>query len=853
MPVNLALIEERGGNHDALKKIFETPDASQKPRVLTLLKRIRMRAFTGATKIMDRARYYHSLDKAFDVALNSVSQTMVRQMITDKVSPAVILQQLKNYGISPESFLHPKVVNGEIQKMPTGDTMAEIDVPAFIAATLNIVSYYTSIRKGKIVTDVVGQEPLHKYEPSRLTTKDRLRCDIITQLVARMNTALGNRADEADAIEPALKYGSQIAFPMESWFQEKQIRTDANGKAVTKKVKKTVKKEDGTEVMEEVDEDEKVVLREGIRWFNPHITRWYIDPTQPLYKLNTDTGPAYGGYFTVWRYSDIADNDDFWNKERISVKSDHWYLSSAWDVYATLYPCTIHRPQYSEKNNLREDGSFKYVSTEGDQGVPITPHFEKLNPKTVGLFNYDADVWMRFLLAGETVIHAEVFGFRPMTAYLYDNDSRKDMNTGLAAELIPFQDRVTQFCSNYTLAVKQNGLNITFYNSNIIKTDDIKKMENSGEKLYRSRTFIPYAPHENEALGGKVQEAFFTPQFARMNAEEYLRAVQSEIELMERVLGFTAQEVGAQATHEQSSKEVDLIATNASNRTRFTEMALYDAQQSKKVAYYDALMNYATDEVVATITVENELDAKELKELGFEVEHDPSTSKAGIRGKKSLLVVEDFASARDGENRTPDSKIAAAMIQIMPMIFNNPVLVQQVGAKQLLKRVNEMLNWAGIPGDWRFDPDEASTPEDVQKQTEELMKAVPQIVQQEIAKFMEALKTSALDPLAQKLQQTEQAVEATAQAVGQQAQKLEAENQQQNQAIQQEAQAIGQLSQEVQTLDKKMDEVGGAVTAIVQHEAEAQQAAQAAAVAPAPLDPTQAAVIAAAQGQPPMA
>ena len=50
------------------------------------------------------------------------------------------------------------------------------------------------------------------------------------------------------------------------------------------------------------------IVREGIDWVNPHITRVFWDNAQPLANLNYDTGPEWIGFWDVKRYSEVKNN-----------------------------------------------------------------------------------------------------------------------------------------------------------------------------------------------------------------------------------------------------------------------------------------------------------------------------------------------------------------------------------------------------------------------------------------------------------------------------------------------------------------------------------------------------------------
>jgi hypothetical protein len=193
---------------------------------------------------------------------------------------------------------------------------------------------------------------------------------------------------------------------------------------------------------------------------------------------------------------------------------------------------------------------------------------------------------------------------------------------------------------------------------------------------------------------------------------------------------------------------------------------------AKKNIHYQAFINYGSDEVIARVADMNSVKKTELEKMGFEVEYDEGTSEGGVTGKKTSLDVSRFSNTRDGEARVSDGKVASAMINVFQMIFSNQAFVEQVGPRQLLQRFNELLNWAGVPGQWRFDAASsgANNPQQAQEQVNQMAALVQKTVQGEIGQFSQSLVDKVIKPLKEQQDQAAQSIEAISQAFQQQVQ-----------------------------------------------------------------------------------
>jgi hypothetical protein len=758
-----------------LKKVFEADTATRKekyPAVDKLIELHATRIDDGVRRALDRARVTYAIDEAMDASQHQISATLVRGLISKDLGHDELLSMVNEWGLN--DMLSPWYddkgnrldVNGQIMgKQNNGSPGFKLSLPTFINVLLPLAASYTHIRWAKLSGDR-DQQPLLKYDPLRLDYKDMALCRVITSRVGRMSADMGYREVVRQSILGALQYSACINFPLEAYYQEKQW---IGGK-------------------------EKVV-KEGVRWFRPHWTKVFFDTAHPLHTLNSDTGCQYVGYWSLMRFGDVADNKDYWNREKIGVGKDPgWRSDALFDYYQNAYPCTMRFPRFrSGGENNREEEAFLYRTKDhADAAVDITVLFHKLVPKDHGLGDYEYPVWMRFVYAADrTVIFAEPMGYCPAHAYTLDFDENKDRNTSLTLELIPFQDHLSNILSQFILTVKKNLMNVTAVNTDIIGQDFMEKVQRQSENGLRGHLFFGYSEKQVRKQQSDVGAAFQPLAIQKQSTAEILNLLQTVISLMERVLGFTAQEVGGQATHQQSATESNIVAANTSIRIGHTAAGMDSAIHAMKKAVYNAFINYGSDEVVAQVADLHPEGKRRLEEAGFKIE-EGANSTAGVVGPKSALLVEEFTSDRDGSNRINEQQAAQMMLTLIDRLMV-PQFAEQIGIVPMLDMLQEFATLSGIPGDFvsKIKPQIQQKAEEGAAQDAEAMDQVRQLVLTELAGFSDQIAKSIMAPMQQQGQQIAAATQALAQVA---------------QAQQQDAAAIQQTGQMVNALAQAFDQ-----------------------------------------------
>jgi hypothetical protein len=745
-----AQLERAGVTPEKLKAIFTAETLTSNPK--QLLEQISSRVKDGVQRTMREARLWWAIDRAYDVPFRQTAHTMVEGLLAKNIDDREVQRIAKDWGLT--HMLVPMTdPKGNICCWPgTRDPKMRLNLPTFTQIFVPLVQAYSKIRWAKLFSDI-DQSPLYKYEPLKLTNKNRLKCEIITDRVDTMTTQMGYRMAERDSIFQMLQYGICLNFPMEKWYTEEQLD----------------------------DKGDPEIVKEGIRWAIPHPSKMFFDLAHRTSTINSDTGCEYAGYWDIMRWRDVRLNKAYFNTDKVSYGPSD-FVTGYWNPYNDLYPCqmafpTVASPVSGDLDRQKQLGV--YTEAEDDKATVVVPYFAKLVPSEWGLGDYDYPVWFRFVMGHtDTVIFAEPLCYRPTTYYGYDADTNRHLNAGLGLELLPWQDMLGNYLSQLLYSIKKNLASVSFYNQEIVSEEDIRRINAPGEELYRGLMFIGKSKRELGWQQTATDEAFHNVSFPKHNIQEITTGITVLLSTLERMLGFSSQEVGQAAVHEQSATEITTIHGNSTVRLDHTRGFVEDGMNARKRSIYDGMMAYSDDEIFAQIGELNDTSRKELKTLGFEVEEEaePGRTKSGVRGNKKSLDMDGFAANREGGKRINNIQIAAAMIKMFETILAQPLLVQAMGIPQIADMLNLVFTYAGLPQDYKISVKEGAAtmvpgqdgqpgPEQ-EAQKQELLKQLAAISQKVATEVVNAsmeqltgvLKEKVIDPIQEAIQATQKVV-----------------------------------------------------------------------------------------------
>lgn len=791
---NRTQLEKHGVKIESIKKLAESYDTLDRDHLFRKwIDREAARIRDGVDRNLKNWRLYWALDQAYDAPFHQISYTLLKDIIAKDYDDAKVNSIIEDFGVG--HLLEPIVdAEGKTETNSDGTTKKALNIPVFLEIFVPLCAAYLKARWSKIFNDR-NLTPLYKYEPAYSTQDNRLRCDIITSRISVMANQYGYANDEKDSIFQALHYGLSVAFPREAWHRDYQLNTKG----------------------------EKKVVREGLRFNMPPPERMYIDQSERAATMNYGSGVAFSGYWHISKLGDVK-GKEWWNTDKITFGNDLNIISANPNFFSNIYPCTIQFPDYTKtgEENDREAQYSAYASAEDDKAVLRCEHFTTVVPKDVGIGTYEYPVTFRMVMTNyDTVSYIEPMFCQMGAYYGYDSDGNRAKNSSLTLEIMPFQDHIGNILTQWIASARQNLTSAVFYDESVVPKAAIDALKNMGEKSLKGTAYINYNSADMRAKLGEVREAFHSPRIPVVPTAEMQILIRGLLDLLERALQFSPQEIGQAASHEQSATESNIINNNIGNRVQFTGTFIDEGIWAKKKMLYDALMANADDDIMAEVypnyTATYAEFEKLCKKLGIEV-----IDRAGNNGEKAkvkvpkdktdALLIDGFIANRDGTNRANNQSIATAAVQLLQSFASNPQLFAAVGPEQVIELTNQIASLLQLPKDFRLKFNAASMAKAEQGgQSPELMQQVQEGMKQmaeEIGKRIEQSEQGAMEAIQAGDQKVAESIAAEVGPVlkqqGEATQQLGAQQQEMGQAIQQIGQTVQQITQALQQAQQQV-------------------------------------------------
>ncbi len=733
-----------GCTPEFLKGRFEADPAKrtgtqeEKDKVDVLLNRIRSRIQEGMSRNLNDWHWIYAIDKALDTPFRQFYPRLFGSLDSGDLQTCCNVLQGLNLG---NCVTKTKGADGK-------DAYA-VNEENFVIL-VGLCTSYLKARWAKLMNDR-RLSPLLRYEPAKMTTINRTKCEVITDRIQVMADQFSYFDVWKQAAFKMLAYSYSIRFIKEEWYTEEQEKyADADD------VERKGKKEDGTNKIKEGDKI-KVIVKEGLRYDIPKPNHTYRDLAHGLYTINSDTGCMFGGHWQIVRYRDVK-NAGFWNDDKVSLGNGTNPLVDYSSYYFQIYdnaikvapPCkptaeeTVPGMVGSTSTDLQAALANQWYNTDHlDQGTLLTYHFEKLVPKDNGLGDYEHPVWFRFVLAGDgcTPLWAAALPASPMIYDGYDADESRAKNASLVMEILPYQYQFETALSQIILSNRQNLSNLTLLNTDVLDTkkDWVAEIAGWGSAIWKKLNIVPASFKTLNRLmqnnSRSQQDMGISLTLPKANIQEQIAVAQFILATLERALGMSNQEIAQTASHEISATETRNLAAATTSRLTFTGTAMDIGRDAWKRQLYCYTMAFGDDDFYGHIPADNTITKEQLDALGFTyVDHDEmagSEKYRRVRAKKSSLALPlyEFASTRDGEDRSNDSAIAAVMATLVRDLMNNPMMAAAIGPEQGIALANAIAYFAGLPRDFKL----RFTGQTVDQQKEEMQAQLKQVVEATLA------------------------------------------------------------------------------------------------------------------------
>jgi len=721
--------------------------------------RIRFRLEEGMQRSFEVFDRYAAVDLALDTPAISKMHLPLAMLAQGYIDIDRCSDAMGKLSKEWSSYIFEKGDNGKILK---------VNIPKFWEISHNLVLSLLSRRVAAIGTPIAQAIPFLKYESRSTTLEGDLRADLMTQRAEIMADDYGYRHDVIQTTRDVSAYTHQVEFLRSAW--------DRNTQTLSVPVKDG--EDDGLTGLgpEGTDfEDKEVIVKEGLDFTAPHPSRVFWDHAYPLAKLNTDTGPTYAGHWDMVRLGELRTNMDYWNRDAIEWdQSVYDFLSSKGSDFFTLYyRDRIALPSRNSGNislnNDRASNMGYFAEGTDDFTVTIANYYEKINPKQWGIADYDHDVWIRFVVAGNnTVIFAEPLACSPAVVYHYNENDQRDSSPSFAEQVIPYQDQVNNLLSQLLEIQFQGLMKIFTLNRDGMTDAQVQAVEDAIQQRKYTAAKNIVISYSSEALNDMGMDS--RKQYTeRMHAvqisttektSELIRSIVQVISLAERNLFFSPQELGQVAPREISATEANIVNNTTLGIRDFHALGIYEGLDAKKRLIYEATVALGTDEI--ELPVMGTYSRETIERAGFRVigansEGDPKVLKRGkftVAGDRRDLVHNYVYTSRDGTEREVSSAVANAIVQVFDIVGRYPTLQKFLTNEDGVNLLSAVTNKLGLPLRIKLPEDMDPLQPLAEGTGEQVVQAIQQLGQ-------------AMQQIAQQQQQQGQAIDQITQALSQ--------------------------------------------------------------------------------------
>jgi hypothetical protein len=725
--VNKDILREYGCTQERLRDIFTATEGKDLETRERFQDMIQSRILEGIRSCATHAKLYMSVDMAWDSLPINKSTIPLLQYAQGKIDIDQCHEKLDGMGVADKFCEYDD--QGELKS---------INALRLYEVSVNIIRSYVTRRVAAQASRFCNLFPYFKFEPRSTALTDKLRADVLSQRVEIMAEQFGYRHQFEQIIRHMFMYGHSVSFPETSWTEDIQWRYTSDD-LTGEKTK------------------ESYAERSGVKFITPHPTRVIRDISRPLHDINNNQGPEWIGYWDIVRYGDIHGNAATWNSDKISFTNS---LSSIYNTYADFFGYYFKDdmvfPKVGDTFSMRNDRVAQtglYAAEDEDKGMFITQMYMRVNPKRDGLGEYPHDVWLKLTVASdETVLYAEYLPSMPAVyGGINENDDRM-ANISVAHEIMPYQDQLTNILTSMLEQMKMSMFKIFAIDQDALD-DDVKeyiKDAISEESFYAKPKALFYSGQKASDLGINNHDFIKVVDVQRelsAGVNQSIQAILQLLNLVERLLILSPQELGQPAPREISATEVSEIANTTNSIYAFISEGVDDMRAAMKKIIYEHLVSCSSDKFV--VPIRGRYSENIIREAGFEVETsgDPNAVKRNVIGTPDNLIYEYLFSSRDGAERARDTQSAQVLGQLMMQLLQVPDMAQSLGKERIFNMFNEIFRMSGAH-DLKLEVDEADEQQEMSNIGNEqfitqLKEQWPQV-------------TEALQMIMQKMQQAEQ-------------------------------------------------------------------------------------------------
>lgn len=699
--IDYEVLKQFGTSNEQLRTVFSEWDGRKRegrPHA-KLRKLINARIQEGLDWSLRNAHHYTAADLLWDGAPILPANIPLIQYAQGKLNQESCIKQLEGLGCATQ-FIR----NEETKTNGRTETVRRLDAVRFVETCVQIGRSYISRRLFAQTNKYNGQTPFLPYESRFSTQTGRLRAALMSQYAQIMADNYGYAHLQTQWTRHMLLYGHAVVFPDCAWHDDRQtVRATRQGKDDTGRWPVRTR-----------------IVREGVPFTPRHPSRVFYDRAYPLASLNTDTGCTWVGFWDVWRYGDVLDNAEFFNREKVRYSEQFKTLHSTHSAYFQMYygdqPVVIVPPKaasslgLAEKNERAAMSTF-YAADDRDASVMLTDMRLKLVPRDWGLGDYPHPVWLRLLVASdETVVFAEWLPSRPCFVASFNENDDRMLNQGQAHEIMPVQDQVSNILSQLLLTMKYSLLRIVAINKDLIPQDvqEAIKKDLSGQNYFEKPHLMFFSFSKLEEMGIKVSSAekaiinIAQPQAAEDYINNAFRAIGLLLSILEKLLMLSPQEQGQPAPREITATESAMLEATTSAVYSAISDAIDEARGAMRVILYESAMARASNEIF--LPVSQTFAARTIEAAGLRVVHEEGQEEEAaasrrhtwtVTGTKDALEHHYIFTGRDTGDRPTNTQTAQTMITLLAQLL--PIVgPESLGKERIFEMINEVARLLGV-------------------------------------------------------------------------------------------------------------------------------------------------------------
>ena len=701
------ILKETGTTQARLREVFtateEGKDLRIRERITDL---VQSRIHEGIYNSCKNNSLYLSVDLAWDsLPINKFTIPLL-QYAQGKINVQECSSKLE--GI--DSKLKDKFVEyddeGEVK---------DVNLMRLYEVSVNLIRSYITRRVAAQTSRFSNLFPYFKYEPRGTDIPSKIRAEVLSQRVEIMSEQFGYRHIFEQAIRSMFMYGYSLLFPCESWTREVHWRKGPDGDL------------------------ESFVEKEGIQFIAPHPTRTFFDNSKPLAAVNTNLGPTWLGYWDIVRYSSVRDNPGFWNMGDVTyTNSLHGLVNNHRDFFEYYYDTgTLAFPKKKDTfafDNDRTSQSGVYAGQDEDKAMFLSTMYMKLNPKAEGLGDYPFDCWLKVIVASDdTVVYAE---WMPSLPAIYGGINQNDdrvANCSFAHDLMPYQDQMNNIIYAMLHHMKVSMFKILTIDQDALDEDVKEYLQSSlaEDNFYQKPKAMFYSGAKAADLGidsKNIINVVDVSQELAGGISMSLNSLFQLLNLVERLMILSPQELGQAAEREISATEVSEIANSTNTIYSYISEGIDEMRGAAKKMIYEHLVTCSTTEF--NVPIKQRFSTKSIEKAGLEIEdtgdQDEMPKGRNIIGFPTNLVHEYLFSGRDGSERSRDTQAAQTLTQLFSQVLGMKEIAQALGKERIFGILNEIFRMSGAGYDLNLEMDEADEAEDLNMEDEQFLSQLKQ-------------------------------------------------------------------------------------------------------------------------------